>query len=50
MFSPVIMGFGHCGRTLHLRCLRSLRAGAGGALISADMHLVDPRPETVLSQ
>ena len=50
MFSPVIMGFGHCGRTLHLRCLRSLRAGAGGALISADMHLVDPRPETTVQE
>jgi len=45
MFSPVIMGFGHCGRALHLRCLRALLAGSAAALISADVHLVDPRPE-----
>ena len=50
MFSPVIMGFGHCGRALHLRCLRSLIAGTGAGLISADVHLVDPRPEATAQE
>ena len=45
VFIPVVIGFGHCGRALHLRCLRAMMAGASGALISADVHLVDPRRE-----
>lgn len=45
MFSPVIMGFGHSGRQLHLRCLRTLAARSCGELIHTQVRLVDPRPE-----
>jgi predicted dehydrogenase len=50
MFIPVIMGFGHCGRALHLRCLRTLSGGARGDIISADVHLVDPRPDAIAQE
>lgn len=45
MLRPIILGFGHCGRDLHLRCLQKLTAQGHSGLISAQVRLVDPRPE-----
>ena len=50
MFIPVIMGFGHSGRALHLRCLRTLFAADGMALIGTDVHVVDPRPDATATE
>lgn len=45
MLRPIIVGFGHCGRDLHLRCLQVLTAQGRSNLISTQIRLVDPHPE-----
>lgn len=41
-FTAVILGFGHCGNTLHLRCLRKLLATHLDGRVADRVDIVDP--------
>lgn len=41
-FTTVILGFGHCGKTLHLSCLRKLLSGHFKGRVSHQIDVVDP--------
>lgn len=43
MLTPLIVGFGHAGRDLHLPCLRKVAEDRGGALQINPLHVIDPR-------
>lgn len=41
-FTTVIQGFGHCGRNLHLRCMRKLMASTTPGQLVERVEVVDP--------